>query len=143
MKKLLTAILCLIGMMWFGTLEAKANSEKEGIASYYHNKFNGRKTANGEIFRNSGYTAASNHFPLGTYVKVTNKRNGHFVYVKINDRMGHKGRVIDLTERAAIDLNFKQKGLTQVNIEVVSAEEGKRKILAQNEALTRKASNTL
>lgn len=143
MKNLLTVLLCLIGMMGVGALDAKANTEKDGIASYYHNKFNGRKTANGEIFRNSGYTAASNHFPLGTYVKVTNKRNGHFVYVKINDRMGHKGRVIDLTERAALDLNFKQRGTTSVKIEVVSAEEGRRKILAQNEALSNKTSNSL
>lgn len=144
MKKLLTLILCLVGMLWLGIDEAKAQTQtKEGIASYYHNKFNGRKTANGEIFTNSEYTAASNHFPLGSYVKVTNKRNGHFVYVKINDRMGHSGRIIDLTERAASDLNFKQRGLTQVKVELVSPEEGQRKILAQRQGGSEKKSNTL
>ena len=111
----------------------KNSNSKEGKASFYHNKFNGRKTATGEVFRNTGYTAASNHYPLGTYVKVSNKKNGKYVYVKINDRMGHQGRVIDLTHRAATDLSFVNSGLTNVSIEIVSADEGKRKILAQTE----------
>lgn len=107
------------------------NSYKEGVASYYNNKFNGRKTATGDIFTNNGYTAASNHFKLGTYVKVTNLVNGRSVYLKINDRMGHRSRVIDVTFQAAKDLKFVNSGLTQVKIEVVQPEEGRRRILAQ------------
>lgn len=107
------------------------SENKTGKASYYHNKFNGRKTSTGEIFRNTGYTAASNFFKLGTYVKVTNKSNGKVVYVKINDRMGHPTRVIDLTHKAATDLKFVNSGTANVEIVVVSPSEGKRKILAQ------------
>lgn len=115
------------------TIQKKVSSEKvvNGVASYYHNKFVGRPTATGETFSNEGYTAASNFFKLGTFVKVTNKRNGKFIYVKINDRMGHPSRVIDLTERAARDLGYFQNGITKVTIETVSYQEGRRQILAQ------------
>jgi len=109
------------------------NEQKEGIASFYSNKFNGRKTATGDIFHNSNYTAASNHFKLGTYVKVTNTSNGRYVYVQINDRMGHQSRVIDLTYKAAKDLKFINSGITRVKIEAVHPDEGKRRILAQKE----------
>lgn len=121
------------------------NEYKEGIASFYNNKFNGRKTATGEIFTNSGYTAASNFFKLGTYVKVTNLQNGRFVYVKINDRMGHPSRTIDLTYQAAKDLRFINSGLTKVKVEVVNPDEGQRRILAQmqNENDTNTKDNSL
>ncbi len=105
--------------------------QKTGVASFYHNKFEGRKTATGEIFDNDKYTAASNHFKLGTYVKVTNQSNGKIVYVKVNDRMGHPTRMIDLAEVAAQDLKFIRRGTAKVKIEAVSADEGKRQILAQ------------
>jgi|SRR5690554_5608198 len=106
--------------------------DKTGIASFYHEKFVRRQTANGEIFSNEEYTAASNFFKLGTYVKVTNTKNGKHVFVKINDRMGHPTRVIDLTERAARDLKFYNMGIVKVEIEVVPKNEGRRQILAQN-----------
>lgn len=105
--------------------------QKTGVASFYHNKFEGRKTATGEVFDNDKYTAASNHFKLGTYVKVTNQSNGKIVYVKVNDRMGHQGRMIDLAEVAAQDLKFIGRGTTKVKVEQVSADEGKKQILAQ------------
>lgn len=105
--------------------------QKTGIASYYHNRFEGRKTANGEIFDNDSFTAASNFFKLGTFVKVTNLQNGKVVYVKINDRMGHPSRVIDLTENAARKLKFVNHGITKVKIEQVSVQEAKRYIIAQ------------
>lgn len=106
--------------------------QKTGIASFYHNKFEGRKTATGEVFDNDKYTAASNHFKLGTYVKVTNQVNGKVVYVKVNDRMGHQSRMIDLAEVAAEELKFVRRGTAKVKIETVPAAEGKRQILAQN-----------
>lgn len=112
------------------------NQSKTGTASYYHEKFVGRPTSTGETFRNTGYTAASNFFKLNTYVKVTNLKNGKVVYVKINDRMGHPSRVLDLTKRAAKDLGYVNAGLTKVKIEVVDKNEGKRKILAQKEGAT-------
>lgn len=107
---------------------------KSGVASFYHDKFEGRKTATGEVFDNDKYTAASNHFKLGTYVKVTNQSNGKVVYVKVNDRMGNQNRMIDLAEVAAANLKFRNKGLQKVKIESVSAEEGKKQVLAQKAA---------
>lgn len=112
------------------------NDSKAGKASFYHDKFNGRKTATGETFRNTGYTAASNFFKLGTYVKVTNKKNSKTVYVKINDRMGHPTRVIDLTHKAASDIKMVNSGIVDVEVEEVTADEGKRKILAQQGGTT-------
>ena len=108
------------------------SEHRVGVASFYHPKFEGRKTANGEIFDNELYTCASNHYPLGTYLKVTNLANGKVVYVKVNDRMGHESRVIDLTELAARNLNFIARGTTKVKLEKVTNEEGRNKIFAQN-----------
>lgn len=82
-----------------------------GVASFYSNKFNGRKTANGEIFSQQKLTAAHNSLPLGTYVKVTNLRNGRTVVVKINDRLHHRNkRIIDLTRAAATKLGLLKAG---------------------------------
>ncbi len=91
-----------------------------GLASFYSNKFNGRKTANGEIFNNQKLTAAHNTLPLGTYVRVTNLRNKRSVVVKINDRLHHKNkRIIDLSRLAATKLGFIKSGLTRVKVEVL------------------------
>lgn len=100
-----------------------------GTASFYSSKFEGIKTASGARFTNKGYTGASNNLPLGTWVKVTNTRNGKSVVVKINDkmhpRMKKKGRVIDLTRAAAQKLQFLTRGLTKVRLEVVEPPMGK------------------
>ena len=67
-----------------------------GVASYYHNKFNGRKTASGEVFSNNKLTAAHRTYPFGTYLKVTNVVNGKSVVVKVNDRGPFtKGKELD------------------------------------------------
>ena len=74
----------------------------KGVASFYHDKFEGRKTATGEVFDNDKFTAACNNLKLGSYVKVTNLSNGETVYVKINDRMAKSNtRLIDLASVAA------------------------------------------
>ena len=102
----------------------KSNHKQEGKASYYHPKFNGRKTATGEIFNNQQMTAASNHYPLGSKVKVTNKRTGKSVIVKVNDRMSpNNSRIIDLTERAAKELCFLEEGTCTVIIENSNGEQ--------------------
>lgn len=94
----------------------------KGTASYYHNMFEGRKTANGDIFRQKKLTAANNFLPLGTYVKVTNTKNGKSVVVKINDRMAKRlthRRLIDMSKEAARQLDYINAGLAQVKMEVV------------------------
>jgi rare lipoprotein A (peptidoglycan hydrolase) len=91
-----------------------------GTASFYANKFNGRKTSSGEIFRQDSLTAAHKNIPFGTYVKVTNLSNDSVVIVKVNDRLPQSSkRSIDLSLAAAKQLNFVQKGLTKVTIEKV------------------------
>lgn len=90
-----------------------------GTASYYANKFEGRKCSSGEIFSNWSLTAAHKTLKFGTVVKVTNLRNDSSVIVTINDRLPMRSkRNIDLTLRAAEQLNFVKSGLTKVKIEV-------------------------
>jgi len=91
-----------------------------GQASFYSNKFHGRKTANGEIFSQDKFTAACNVLPLGTMIRVTNLKNGKTVVVKTNDRLHAKTRrLVDLTRAAAKKLGFISRGLTRVKVEVI------------------------
>ena len=91
-----------------------------GQASYYAQKFEGRKTANGEIFRHSKLTAACNSLPLGTWIKITNLRNGRSIVVRTNDRLHVKTRrLVDLTRTGAEKLGFIKSGLTRVKVEVL------------------------
>ncbi len=97
-------------------------SQKEtGTASFYHNKFEGRKTSSGEVFRQNSYTCAHKTLPFGTMLKVTNLSNDSTVVVKVNDRLPMRSkRVIDLSMVAAKQLNFVSKGLTKVELEKVN-----------------------
>lgn len=133
LKKIVCSIIAILMVSFVGidTFAFKGGASKSGIASFYHNKFVGRKTANGEIFSNQKYTAACNQYPLGTFLKVTNEKNGKVIYVKVNDRIGHPKRMIDLSHRAAKDLNFVNSGITKVSVEPVSEDLGMRRILAQ------------
>lgn len=91
-----------------------------GIASYYHDKFVGRKTATGEIYTHDKMTAAHKNLPLNCWVKVTNLTNDSVVILRINDRMPQwNKRSIDLTVAAAKKLNYIHEGLTKVRIEVI------------------------
>ena len=95
--------------------------KKNAHASYYHNKFNGRKTASGLKFDNSKLTAAHKKLPFGTIVRVTNEANGKSVIVEITDRGPFaKTREIDLTRRAFMELaDNKNSGVVIVTIEVI------------------------
>jgi rare lipoprotein A len=93
----------------------KATRVFYGQASFYANKFNGRRTASGETFDQKKFTCACNVLPLGTWVKVTNLRNKRTVLVKINDRIHPKmKRVVDLSRAAAQKLGYISSGLTRV-----------------------------
>lgn len=88
-----------------------------GYASYYSDYYNGRKTASGERFSNSAYTAASNDLPLGARVRVTNLQTKRSVVVRVTDRGPYvKGRTIDLSRRAARDIGMLQAGVARVRI---------------------------
>lgn len=88
-----------------------------GKASFYADKFQGRQTANGETFRQSKKTAAHKTLPFGTKVTVKNLSNGRTVKVRINDRGPFvKGRMIDLSKKAAKKLKMVDDGVATVEI---------------------------
>ena len=93
--------------------------KKDAHASYYHNKFNGKRTASGKKFSNSDYTAAHRKFPFGTRLRITNEKNGKFVIVEVTDRGPFsRGREIDLTRKAFMEIaDNKNSGAMKVKIE--------------------------
>ena len=91
-----------------------------GTASWYGSNFEGKETASGEKYHMYDMTAASLTLPLGSHVKVTNLRNGKAVVVRINDRGPIvPGRIIDLSYGAAQALQFRQRGLQRVRLDLV------------------------
>lgn len=91
-----------------------------GLASYYADKFIGRKTATGAIYSHARATAACNILPLGTWIRVTNLKNRKTVIVQINDRLHPKNkRIVDMSRSGAVKLGYIGRGLTQVKVEVV------------------------
>ncbi len=95
------------------------------VASFYADKFNGRRTASGEIFDTNGYTAAHKTLPFGTVLKVTNLDNGKSVKVRVNDRGPFvQGREIDVSKAAAMELDMVGTGTAKVSLEIVDEEEG-------------------
>jgi len=91
-----------------------------GEASYYGHQFHGRKTASGAVYDENKLTAAHRDLPFGTRVRVTNLANKRSVVVTINDRGPFvRGRIIDLSHRAAADLGFLKAGVTKVLVESV------------------------
>ena len=91
-----------------------------GTASYYADKFNGRKTFNDEVYDSKKMTAACNVLPMGTWIRVTNLSNNRWVIVKVNDKLhARMTRVVDLSRVAAERLGYIGKGLTKVKVEVL------------------------
>src|SRR6202167_3338595 len=100
-----------------------------GTASWYGEYFVGRPTASGEDFDMYDMTAAHPTLPLGTYVRVTNLRNGRAVVVKVNDRGPVvPGRIIDLSYGAAQVLQFEQRGLQRVRLDLVKPRTQRRQV---------------
>jgi rare lipoprotein A (peptidoglycan hydrolase) len=92
----------------------------QGKASFYGSEFNGRKTANGEIYDETALTAAHRTLPFGTVLRVTNLRNGLSVIVRINDRGPfHPDRVIDLSKNAAEEIDLITYGVTDIEAEIL------------------------
>jgi len=98
---------------------AKGYSE-EGGASWYGNKFHGRKTSNGETYSMYGMTAAHKTLPIPAYVRVTNLANGRQIIVRVNDRGPfHSGRIIDLSYAGAKKLGYDKLGTARVKVEAI------------------------
>ena len=118
----ITLLLIVVNLVATDTTKTVASKPKiiYGTASFYANTFNGKKTANGETFSQKKMTAACNVLPLGTWIRVTNLRNGRSVLVRTNDRLhARMKRVVDLSRSAAEKLNYVKSGLTQVKVEVL------------------------
>jgi len=97
--------------------EPRAFKPETGIASWYGDKFHGRKTANGEVYDMLAMTAAHKTLPFGTLVLVTNLTDGRQVVVRINDRGPFiEGRIIDLSKAAAVHIGLDRTGIAQVRI---------------------------
>ena len=91
-----------------------------GMASWYGDAFQGRRTANGEIYDKESISAAHPTMPLPSYARVTNLSNGHSIIVRVNDRGPyHGGRVMDVSSRVADALDFKGAGTAHVKVEYV------------------------
>ena len=94
-----------------------------GIASWYGPGFNGKRTANGEVYDQNALTAAHRTLPMPSIVQVTNLENGRAIKVRINDRGPFaRSRIIDLSQRAAQLLDFERQGTAKVLVEVVEHE---------------------
>jgi len=107
-----------------GNKTRKTNSPKSkayqvGTASWYGGQFQGKQTASGEPFDMRDFTAAHPSLPLGSFVKVTNLKNGKVVVVRINDRGPVvDGRIIDVSYNVARALGFKERGLQKVRLDL-------------------------
>ncbi|GEP95167.1 septal ring lytic transglycosylase RlpA family protein [Chitinophaga cymbidii] len=114
MKPLLY-LLSIISLFLFSSCARKIT--ESGKASYYADKFQGRRTASGEIFRQRRMTAAHKTLPFGTKVRVTNLSNGRSIKVRINDRGPFvAGRIIDLSKKAARKLGMLNDGVVNVKV---------------------------
>ena len=98
----------------------KIGDKKQGKASFYAKKFNGRRTASGERFHNKLMTAAHRTLPFGTRLRVTNRANNQSVVVRVNDRGPYsRNRLIDVSYRAAHEIGMVRAGVASVEIEVL------------------------
>jgi rare lipoprotein A len=104
-----------------GATAPKAAADQNGLATWYGGSFAGKKTANGEIFDPTKLTAAHRKLPFGTWVEVRRPETGRSVRVRINDRgpFGDERRVIDLSRKAAEELDLIRDGVAKVELRVV------------------------
>ena len=103
-----------------GDMQLDVGIKDRGVASWYGEQFHGRQAANGELFDMEALTAAHRTMPLGSIVRVVNLTNGKHLYVRITDRGPYeKGRILDLSHGAAVQLGMEHGGLAYVQVEIV------------------------
>jgi len=104
-----------------GKQAGKAKPYQVGTASWYGENFHGKPTASGELYDMYDMTAAHLTLPMGSFVRVTNLRNGRSVVVRVNDRGPIvPGRIIDVSYGAAQALQFRARGLQRVRLDLVN-----------------------
>lgn len=97
-----------------------AQSGETGKASYYADKFQGRKTASGELYHKDSVTCAHRTYSFGTTLKVINLKNNKSAIVRVNDRGPFiQGRIVDLSRKAMENLGGIEKGIIEVKIEIL------------------------
>lgn len=122
--KIKAILLTLVSIFVFANLgiNAKTHESKDGNATYYGNKWHGRQTSSGSIYHKDSLTCAHRTLPFGTLLKVTNKRNGKVVVVKVTDRGPfRKGAIIDLSMAAAKRIDMVNDGICPVEIAQVGS----------------------
>ncbi|MBL8039558.1 MAG: septal ring lytic transglycosylase RlpA family protein [Nitrospira sp.] len=115
-----------------GEVQLDVGIKDRGVASWYGEQFHGRQAANGEIFDMEGLTAAHRTIPLGSVVRVVNLSNGKHLHVRVTDRGPYeKGRILDLSHRAAVLLGMEREGVAHVQLEVVGERRPELLLLAE------------
>jgi rare lipoprotein A len=123
-----------ISGVWYYPAE-DLNYDESGIASWYGQDFHGKYTANGEVFDLNGLTAAHRTLPMPSVVQVTNLENGRTLKLRVNDRGPFaRGRIIDLSRRAAQLLGFDAPGTARVRVRILAPETIQAKLLAERAA---------
>ncbi|MDR1486784.1 MAG: septal ring lytic transglycosylase RlpA family protein [Deltaproteobacteria bacterium] len=108
-------------------LKSADGYKEKGLASWYGEPFHGRKTASGEVYDMNEFSAAHKTLPLQTWVEVVNLSTKRKMYLRINDRGPFiDGRIIDLSQAAAIELDVYRPGIVQVLVTAVPADKAKR-----------------
>src|SRR5574341_748591 len=133
MRRVLTSILAaglIVATMGAAPVQNGSKTENNpskpyqiGRSSWYGKPFHVRTTANGETYNMFQFTAAHRQLPLGTWVKVTNLRNGKWIMVRVNDRGPvPQNRIIDLSYAVAQLLEFRERGVERVRLDIVKPE---------------------
>jgi rare lipoprotein A len=121
-KTMLMLSLTLFNSIGLAKTEKNEFSESQtGIASYFNDKYHGKKTASGELYNKNALTTTHATLPFGTILHVVNLQNNRSVDVRVNSR-AHKNnrRLLDLSKQAAKDLDFLQAGIARVKITILS-----------------------
>lgn len=112
-----------------------ALAQSKGKASYYGNKFHGRRTSDGSRYHKDSLTCAHRTLPFGTLLKVRNQKNGREVVVKVTDRGPFgPGRIVDLSMAAAREIGMVQQGVVPVEVTRVGHVNDSRLLMAQSDA---------
>lgn len=122
---------------WYQPIPSAKGFRQTGRASWYGDKFHGKKTANGEIYNMHSLTAAHKTLPLGTWLHVENLENGKTVEVRVNDRGPFVGkRIIDLSYKAAVEIGMTGNGTARVRLKTIDKNEKKKSVAATVQATT-------